>query len=117
MSTEKMSTDFILPGDTSLIPILRNKRSGRGRLKSSAEMLTCSPYKRILENSFKKRKLFQPGKQETGNKETSKKVKRDYRSASVQVDAIEENGNQTDDVICTSTYCKRKFSGDVQGEI
>jgi hypothetical protein len=42
-------------------------------------------------------------------------VKRDYRSASVQADAIEENGNQTDDVICT--YCKGKFSEDVQGEI
>jgi hypothetical protein len=42
-------------------------------------------------------------------------VKRDYTSASVQVDAIEENGNQTEDVICT--YGKGKFSDDVQGEI
>jgi hypothetical protein len=115
-STENMSTYFILPEDISPIPILRNKRSGQGRPRSSAEMLTCSPYKGKLEESLKKRKLFQPGKQETGNTETSKKVKRDYRSESVQADAIEENDNQTKDVICTS-YCKGKFSDDVQGEI
>jgi hypothetical protein len=52
--------------------------------------------------------LFQTGKQETGNKQASKKAR-------VQADAIEENGNQTQDVICT--YCKGKFSDDVQGEI
>jgi hypothetical protein len=74
-------------------------------------MLPCSPYKRKLKNSLKKRKLFQPGKLETGNKDDSKKVKRDYRSASDQADAIEENGNQTKDVICT--YCKGKFSDNV----
>jgi hypothetical protein len=78
-------------------------------------MLTCSPYKGKLEDSSKIRKLFQPSKQEIGNKEASKKGKRDYRSASVQADAIEENGNQTEDIICT--YCKGKFSDDVQGEI
>jgi hypothetical protein len=39
--------------------------------------------------------------QQTGNKEASKKVKRVYRSASVQADAIEENGNHTEDVIVT----------------
>jgi hypothetical protein len=78
-------------------------------------MLTCSPYKRKLKNSLKKRKLFQPGKLETGNKEASKKEKRDYRSASDQADGIGENGNQTKDVICK--YCKGKFSDDVQGEI
>jgi hypothetical protein len=38
---------------------------------------------------------------QTENKEPLKKVKRDSRSASVQADAIEENGNQTEDVICT----------------
>jgi hypothetical protein len=59
--------------------------------------------------------LFHPGKQETGNKEASQKVKRDYRSASIQADAIEENGNQSEDVICT--YCTGKFSDDVQGEM
>jgi hypothetical protein len=70
-------------------------------------MLTRSPYKRKLEDSLKKRKLFQPVKQETGNRKqrASKTVKRDYRSANVQADAIEENGNQTEDVICT--YCKK----------
>jgi hypothetical protein len=82
-----------LPEDIPPIPILRNKRSGRGRPRS-AEMQTCSPYKRKLEESIKKRKWFQPRKQETGNKEASKKVKRDYRSASVQADAIEDNRNQ-----------------------
>jgi hypothetical protein len=68
-----------------------------------------------LADSIKKRKLLQPGKQETGNKEAWKKVKSDYRSVSVQVDAIEENGNQTEDVIFTC--CKGKFSDDVQGEV
>jgi hypothetical protein len=51
---------------------------------------------------------------QTGNKEASKKMRRDSRSASVQADAIEENGNQTEDVICT--YCEGRFY-DVQGEI
>jgi hypothetical protein len=46
-----------------------------------------------------------------GNKEASIKVKKDYRSASVQADAIDENGNQTEDVICT--YCKGNFSENV----
>jgi hypothetical protein len=91
--TENTSTDFTLHADISPKPILRNRRLGRGRPRSSAETLTCSPYKRKLKGSLKKQKLFQPGKQETGNKEASKKVKRDYRSASVQADAIEENGN------------------------
>jgi hypothetical protein len=66
-STENTSTNFILPEDISPVPILRNKRSGRGRRRGSAERLTCSPYKRKLEESLKKRKLFQPGKQETGS--------------------------------------------------
>jgi hypothetical protein len=70
---------------------------------------------RKLEDSLKKRKLFQPGKQKTGNKEASKKVKGVYRSASGESDTIEENGNQSEDVICT--YCKGKFSDVVQGEI
>jgi hypothetical protein len=104
-----------LPEDISPIPILRNKRSVRGRPRSSAEKLTCSPYKRKLKDSLKKRKLFQPGEQGTGNKEASKKVKRDYRSVRAQADAIEENGNQTEDVIFT--YCKGKISDNVQGEI
>jgi len=69
-------------------------------------MLTYSPYKRKLEESLKKRKSFQPGKQ------ALKKVKRDSRSASLQADAIEENGNQTEDVICT--YSKGRFSDDVR---
>jgi hypothetical protein len=64
-------------------------------------MLTCSPYKRKLKEYLKKRKLFQPGKQETGNKEASKKVKRDYGSLNIQAEAIEENGDQTENVICT----------------
>jgi len=64
-STENTSTDFILPEDISSIPILRNTSSGRGRPRSSAQMLKCSPCKRKLEESLKKRKLFQPGKQET----------------------------------------------------
>ena len=51
----------------------------------------------------------------TGNKEASKKVKRDSRSASVQADTIEENCNQTEDFICT--YCKGRFCDDVQREI
>jgi hypothetical protein len=114
-STENTSTNFILPEDISPIPIVRNKTSGRGRPRGSAKMLTCSPYKRKLEKSLKKRKLFQPGKQETGNTQASKKVKRNSRTASVQADAMEKNGNQTEDVICT--YCKGKFSDDVQGEI
>jgi len=38
---------------------------------------------------------------QTGNKQASKKVKMDSKSASVQADAIEENGNQIEDVICT----------------
>jgi hypothetical protein len=59
-SAENTSTNFILP-----VPILRTKRSGRGRPRSSAEMLTCAPCKRKLEKSLKKRKLFQPGKQQT----------------------------------------------------
>jgi hypothetical protein len=59
------STDFILPEDISPILILRNKRSGRDGPTSSAKMLTCSRYKRKLEESIKKLKLFQPGKQET----------------------------------------------------
>jgi Pyruvate/2-oxoacid:ferredoxin oxidoreductase delta subunit len=42
-------------------------------------------------------------------------VKWDYTSASVQTDATEENGNQTEDVIFT--YCKRTFSDDVQEDI
>jgi len=42
-------------------------------------------------------------------------VKRDSRSASIQADAIEENGNKTGDVICT--YCKGRFSDNVQGEV
>jgi len=56
--------DFIWTEDTSPIPILRNKRSGRGQPRNSAEMLTCSPYKRKLEEYLEKRKLFQSGKQE-----------------------------------------------------
>jgi hypothetical protein len=64
-STENMSTHFIWTEDISPIPILRNKRSGRGRPRNSARVLTCSPYKRKLEEYLKKRKLFQPGKQET----------------------------------------------------
>jgi hypothetical protein len=40
-------------------------------------------------------------------------VKRDYKSASVQV--IEEKENQAEDAICTNR--KGKFSDDVQGEI
>jgi len=64
-STENRSTDFIWIEDISPTPILRDKRSGRGRPRNSAEMLTCSPYKRKLEKYLKKRKLFQPGKQET----------------------------------------------------
>ena len=78
-------------------------------------MLMFSPYNRKLEEALKKRKFFQPGKQKTGNKEASKKVKRESRSASVQADEIEENGYQTEDVICT--YCKGRFPDDVQGEI
>ena len=42
-------------------------------------------------------------------------MKRDSRSASVQTDVIEENGNHTEDVTCT--YCKGRFCDDVQGEI
>jgi hypothetical protein len=42
-------------------------------------------------------------------------MKRDSRSASVQADAIEENVNQIEDVICT--YCNGRFSDDVQGEV
>jgi len=42
-------------------------------------------------------------------------VKRGSRSASVQADVIEENGNQTEVAICT--YCKGRFSDDVRGEI
>jgi hypothetical protein len=57
--------------------------------------------------------LFQPGKQKA--KTFRRKGKEFYRSAIVQADATEENGNQTEDVICT--YCKGKFSDDVQGEI
>jgi len=114
-STENTSTNFILPEDISPVPILRNKRSGRGRRRGSAEMLTCSPYKRKLEEFLKKRKLFQPGKQETGSTQASMKVKRDSRTTSVQADAMENNGNRTEDVICA--YCKGKFSDDVQGEI
>jgi hypothetical protein len=58
-------------------------------------------------------KVFQPGKQETGNKEASKKVKRGYRSANVQADAIEENCDQTEHVIFTGkesslTTCKAR---------
>jgi hypothetical protein len=41
----------------------------RGRPRSSAEMVTCSVYKRNLEDSLKKGIFFQPGKQEAGNKE------------------------------------------------
>jgi len=53
-STENMSTDYILPEDISPIPILRNRRSGRGWPRSSAKMLMCSPYKRKLEEYIKK---------------------------------------------------------------
>jgi uncharacterized protein YcgI (DUF1989 family) len=38
-------------------------------------------------------------------------VKWDSRSASLEADEIEENGNQTDDVICT--YCKGRYSDDL----
>jgi hypothetical protein len=79
-----------LPEHILPVPILRTKRSGRGRPRSSAEMLTCSPYKRKLEESLKKRKLFQRGKQETGNTEASKKVKRNSRSGGVQADAMKK---------------------------
>jgi hypothetical protein len=64
-STENTSTNFVLPEDISSKPILRNKRSGPGEPRSSAEMLTCSPYKGKFEEALRKRKLFQPGKQET----------------------------------------------------
>jgi hypothetical protein len=111
--TENTSTGFILPEDISPIQILRNKRSGRGWPRSSPEMLTSSPYKRKLED-FKETKIVSAW--QTGNKEISKEVKRrDYRLASFQADAIEENGNQTQDVVCT--YGKGKFSDAVQGEI
>jgi len=59
------ATDFVLPEDISPVPILRNKRSGRGGPTGSAKMLTCSPYKRKSEESIKKWKLFQPVIQET----------------------------------------------------
>jgi hypothetical protein len=49
-----------------------------------------------------------------GGGKASKKVKRNSRSASVQADAIEENGNLTQGVLCT--FCKGKFSDDVPGE-
>jgi hypothetical protein len=78
-----------LPEDISPIQILRNKRSGQGWPRSSGKMLTCSQYKR---------KLFQPGKQ------ASKKVKRESRSAGVQAEVVEENGNQAEDVI--GIYCR-----------
>jgi hypothetical protein len=59
--------------------------------------------------------LFQPGKQETGNKEALKKVERNYGSLNIQAETIEENGDQTENVICT--YYKGKFSDKQQGEI
>jgi hypothetical protein len=49
---------------------------------------------------------------QTEIRKASKKVKSDSRSASVQADAIEKNGNQPEDVICT--YCKVKLSDDVK---
>jgi hypothetical protein len=42
-------------------------------------------------------------------------VTRVSRSARVQANAIEGNGNQTEDV--SFTYCKGMFCEDVQGEI
>jgi hypothetical protein len=39
----------------------------------------------------------------------------DFRSGNVRTDATEETVNQREDVICT--YCKGKFSDDVQGEM
>ena len=48
-------------------------------------------------------------------KETSKKLKRDSRSAYDQADAFEENGNQKEDSICT--HCIENSCDDVRGEI
>jgi hypothetical protein len=44
-TTENTSTHFALSEYISPIPILRNNRSGRGRPRSSAETLMCSPCK------------------------------------------------------------------------
>jgi superoxide dismutase len=49
------------------------------------------------------------------NKETSEKLKRDSRSAYDQADAVEENGNQKEDSICTHGI--EKYCDDVRGEI
>jgi hypothetical protein len=53
------------------------------------------------------------------NKETSKKLKRDSRSAYDQADAVEENGNQKEDSICThciesSVMCEARDVGAVR---
>jgi hypothetical protein len=65
------------------------------------------------------RKIFEETKivstRQTGSTLASKEVKRDSRTASLQANAMQKNGNHTEDVICT--YCKGKFSNDVQGEI
>jgi hypothetical protein len=100
-SIENTSADFIFLEDISPIPILRNKRSGRRRPRSSSEMVTCSTYKRNLEGSLKKRIFFSAW--QTGNRKQKapKELQRDYKSSGVPADAIEENGNQTEDVICT----------------
>jgi len=101
-----------LPEDISPIQILRNKRSGGGRPRSSAEMLTCYPYKRKYKESLKKRKLFQPGKQET------KRLRRNCKGVPDQHESkpmrMKKMVNQAYDVICI--YCKGRFSDYGQGE-
>lgn len=49
------------------------------------------------------------------NKETLKKLRGDSRSVYDQANAVEENGNQKEDSICT--HCIEKFCDDVRGEI
>jgi hypothetical protein len=68
----------MLSEDISAIPILRNEKSGLGQPRSSAEMLTCSSRKRKLEEPLKKRKLFQPGKQETGEHRGTEKSEKGF---------------------------------------
>ena len=98
---------IILPEDISPIPKLKTTRSNRGRPRSSAELITGSPYKRRLENCYKgKRK-------ETSNNQQNKQKNSKAENKSVR-QVSNENCKQTQDEHCM--YCKGKFSVDRQGE-